>query len=209
MFSTNSAREGVKGDGEGKRRKRRRRGGRRRRGTSRATSKESRNQTNRDQRTTGRPGGGNEGTRAERDDRREKIELNWGQIDSSRESLHSIWRLPNRVRLTPFKTFAEPSRGYSRMRAKYRAFERSFLEHVRVFYVTRSRGEENGARNANDSVPRTDNFPIKTTTSVDKFFSNLCAINARNINSRFVERAMPRRASKLQILMQPHSRTRN
>jgi len=36
---------------------------------------------------------------------REKIELNWGQIDSSRESLHSIWRLPNRVRLTPFKTF--------------------------------------------------------------------------------------------------------
>lgn len=41
--------------------------------------------------------------------RREKIELNWGQIDSSRESLHSIWRLPNRVRLTPFKTFNGPS----------------------------------------------------------------------------------------------------
>lgn len=36
--------------------------------------------------------------------RRKKTELNWGQIDSSRESLHSIWRLPNRVRLTPFKT---------------------------------------------------------------------------------------------------------
>lgn len=42
---------------------------------------------------------------------REKIELNWGQIDSSRESLHSIWRLPNRVRLTPFKTFTMASTG--------------------------------------------------------------------------------------------------
>lgn len=37
--------------------------------------------------------------------RRKNIQLNWGQIDSNRESLHSIWRLPNRVRLTPFKTF--------------------------------------------------------------------------------------------------------
>ncbi|KOC63623.1 Complexin, partial [Habropoda laboriosa] len=45
--------------------------------------------------------------------RREKIELNWGQIDSSRESLHSIWRLPNRVRLTPFKTFTGPIMKYN------------------------------------------------------------------------------------------------
>lgn len=42
--------------------------------------------------------------RRKKEERRGKTELNWGQIDSSRESLHSIWRLPNRVRLTPFKT---------------------------------------------------------------------------------------------------------
>lgn len=66
-------------------------------------------------RTRRRPRRGKEGGERARprptksEARREKIELNWGQIDSSRESLHSIWRLPNRVRLTPFKTFNGPS----------------------------------------------------------------------------------------------------
>lgn len=92
------------------------------RGTERKGAEEEEERKGREERTAGI---------RRRENRREKIELNWGQIDSSRESLHSIWRLPNRVRLTPFKTFTRPA-------VKVLKEPLAFNE-VRTTYITKCR----------------------------------------------------------------------
>lgn len=89
------------------------------------------------------------GRRKAKRGRREKIELNWGQIDSSRESLHSIWRLPNRVRLTPFKTFNGPSwkvlkdarrvKGYLRYKVPVNAMEDAQSGKESIYRYSRAR----------------------------------------------------------------------